>query len=171
MKDLCQRLVKATAQIEVDLREIGNIPQEGKIPSSSQVIPLVLVRNTRGYIVKVSNQINGAYENGWFDACSVMIRRIIETLIIEVFEKYKLEKKIKNQNGDFFFLKDLINECLNETSWTLSRNTKHSLPKLKDVGDKSAHSRRFNAIKNDIDVLISDIRNVLQELIYLAGLK
>ena len=171
MKDLCKKLVKNTALIEKELREIGNIPQEGKIPRSSQVIPFVLVRDTRGYIEKVVNQINGTYENGWFDACLVMIRRLIETLIIEVFESYGLETKIKDQNGEYFFLKELISKGLNENTWNLSRNTKRSLPKLKDVGDKSAHSRRFNAIKNDVDVLIPDIRVTVQELIYLAGLK
>ena len=40
----------------------------------------------------------------------------------------------------------------------------------KTVGDLSAHSRRYNAHKSDIDN-IPDLRVVVQELLYLAGLK
>ncbi len=45
------------------------------------------------------------------------------------------------------------------------------MPKLKDLGDKSAHSRRYNADKGDLQPLLPDIRLVVQELLYLAGLK
>ena len=75
-----------------------------------------LVRGTRGYIEKVSNQINGAYENGWYDACAVMLRRLIETLIIETFEHHKIASS-DNQAGDFVYLRDLIDKTLAETSW------------------------------------------------------
>ena len=130
-----------------------------------------LVRNTRGYIERVANQINGAYENGWYDACAVMIRRLIETLIIEAFECHKIAGKIKNASGDFFYLRDLIDKTLAESAWNLGRNAKQALPKLKDIGDKSAHSRRYIAQRGDIQPLLSDIRTVVQELLYVAGLK
>ena len=100
-----------------------------------------------------------------------MIRRLVETLIIESFEHYGIANKIKNSNGDFFYLRDLINITLAETSWNLGRNTKKALPKLKDIGDKSAHSRRFNAHRRDVNKIIAELRVVTQELIYLAGLK
>lgn len=130
-----------------------------------------LVRGTRGYIEKISNQVNGAYENGWYDACAVMLRRLIETLIIEAFEFHNIETKIKNPSGDFLYLRDLIDKALSEKSWNLGRNTKHALPRLKEIGDKSAHSRRFVAQRGDIQPLLSDIRTVVQEFIYLAQLK
>jgi len=41
----------------------------------------------------------------------------------------------------------------------------------KDVGDRSAHSRRFIAHRPAIDRIIDDLRLVTQELVYLAGLK
>ena len=77
------------------------------------------------------------------DACAVMIRRLLETLIIEVYEHHSLAHKVKNQSGDFLFLGDLIDQCLQETAWNLSRDCRTYLPKLKDIGNKSAHSRRF----------------------------
>lgn len=171
MRQLLQQLLSVTKSIEVDLRAVGNIPQEGKLPRSSQVVPFALVRGTRGYLEKLAHQINGAYENGWFDAAAVMTRRLLETLIIEVFEKHGIGSRIQGRNGDFLYLSDLISKCLSETTWNLSRNTKRALPRLKDIGDKSAHSRRYNAIKQDVDILLPDLRVTIQEMVYLAGLK
>lgn len=145
-------------------------PEEGTKAESQAIIYLPLVKGTRSYIEKVANQINGCYEKGWFDACAVMIRRLLETLIIEVYEKHGIADKIK-KNGDFMFLRDMINVILNETTLNLSRNTKSALPKLKDIGDKSAHSRRFNAVRQDIDDFKKELRVVTQELLVLAGLK
>jgi hypothetical protein len=145
-------------------------PDEGKTAKSQNIVYLPLVKGTRSYIEKIANQINGCYENGWFDACAVMIRRLLETLIIEFFERHGISDKIK-KNGDFMFLRDMINVILNENSLNLSRNTKSALPKLKDIGDKSAHSRRFNAVRQDIDDIKTDLRVVIQELLVLARLK
>lgn len=157
--------------ILTDIGKYVDPPQDGFQSETNQVVPTSIVRNTRGYIEKVANQVNGCYEKGWFDSSAVMIRRLLETLIIECFEKYQIANKIQNTQGDFYYLKDLINIMLAETVWNLGRNTKKALPKLKDIGDKSAHSRRFTAQLNDIKDLIPEIRLVVQELIYLSQLK
>jgi hypothetical protein len=164
------RNIFAAAQaINADIeRELG---EEGVAPSSHQVIMKSLTHDTRSYIVQIAQQINGAYENGWYDACAVMIRRLVETLIIETFEKHGVEHKIKSPTGDYFFLRDLITATLNETAWSPSRNLKAALPKLKDVGDKSSHNRFFVAKRGDIQPLIADIRSVVQELLFQSGLK
>lgn len=148
------------------------LPPEGGLEAIGQsVVPFALVRNTRGYIERITHQINGTYSNGWYDSCAVMIRRLIETLIIESFENHNIAHVIKNPAGDFLYLSDLISKTLSESTWNLSRNAKQALPKLKDIGDKSAHSRRFNAVRNDIDKINPEIRVVVQEFVYLAGLK
>ena len=148
------------------------LPPEGGLHAIGQpVIPFELVRSTRGYLEKIVHQINGSYSNGWYDACAVMIRRLIETLIIETFEKHKIADSIKGPSGDFLYLSDLITKALNEKTWNLSRNSRQSLPKLKDIGDKSAHSRRYNALRNDIDKTIPDLRVAVQEFVYLSGFR
>jgi len=159
-----------------DLREV--IPQsyvppsDGSKSSTEMILASSFVVNTRGYIERVVQQINGSYEQGWYDCCAVMIRRLLETLIIESFEKYGIADKIKNPStNEFFYLSDLVTKTLFETSWNLSRNTKQAMPKLKNVGDLSAHSRRYNAHRSDIDNIKQDLRIVTQELVYLAGLK
>jgi hypothetical protein len=170
MRD-ARNLFEAAKAIQEEVTRQTGPPEEGLRAATQSVILISVVRNTRGYIESVSNQINGAYEKGWYDACAVMMRRLLETLIIECFEKHNLAGKIKNSAGDFFYLRDLIDRCLQEPSWNLSRNCKQAMPKLKDVGDKSAHSRRYNAHRGDIDPLLRDVRLVVQELLYLASLK
>ena len=162
---------RAAKAIDLDIRRELGPSDEGLLAETQLVVPRSLVRGTRGYIEKIANQANGCYENGWYDACSVMMRRLIETLIIETYEKYSIAHKIKNGQGDFFFLRDLITHCLSESAWNLSRNCKQALPKLKDIGDKSAHSRRYVAQRGDLDPLLPDIRLVVQELLFLARLK
>ena len=156
-------------QAEVDV-QLGP-PEEGRLSQKQLVLPFSIVRGTRGYIERVTNQINGCYENGWYDSSAVMIRRLLETLIIETFEHHRIASQIQNASGDFFYLGDLIDACLKERTWNLSRNCKQAMPKLKEVGDKSAHSRRYNAHRGDIAPLAADIRCVVQELVYLAALK
>ena len=147
-------------------------PSDGTRPINELILPHAMVRGTRGYIERVVYQINGCYEKGWFDGCAVMMRRLIETLIIECFEKYGIADRIKNpKTGDFLALGDLVDRLIYEPSWNLGRNTKQALPRLKNIGDQSAHSRRYNAHREDIDKLSHDFRVVWQELIYLAAFK
>jgi hypothetical protein len=166
-----QDALGAAKGIQAEVRTHLGPPQEGFRAATETVLPASIVRGTRGYIEKVVNQANGTYQMGWYDACAVMIRRLVETLLIEAFEAHGLSAKIKNGQGDFFYLRDLIDLCLQEPSWNLSRGTKAGMPRLKDIGDKSAHSRRFNAHRGDIDPLLGDVRVVCQELVYLARLK
>lgn len=169
MPDISSFFMAKAIQADID-KQIGP-PVEGFRARTQPVVLMSLVQGTRGYIECIANQANGAYENGWYDACAVMLRRLLETLIIEAFEHHNIASKVKNGNDDFVYLRDLISATLSEQAWNLSRNTKAALPRLKDIGDKSAHSRRYNAHKHDIEKNLDDIRNVVQEMVYLAGLK
>jgi hypothetical protein len=171
MNNLAKLVLSTAKSIQDEVPRRGLPPDEGLKPESEQVVASSLVRGTRGYIGKVVDQINGCYEHGWFDGCAVMIRRLVETLIIETYEKHGIANKIQKPNGDFNYLSDLIDCILSETTWNLSRNTKTALPRLKSIGDLAAHSRRYNTIRPDIDKVIGDLRIVVQELIYLSGLK
>jgi hypothetical protein len=166
-----RNILSVSKAIHEDIAKELGPPDEGLRSATQIVLPFSVVRNTRGYIERVANQVNGTYENGWYDACTVMIRRLLETLIIEAFEQYGIAANIKSSSGEFFYLRDLIDKCVQEGSWNLSRNCKRAMPKLKDIGDKSAHSRRYNAHRGDIDPLLADVRIVVQELVYLAKLK
>lgn len=159
------------ASLQSSVSDVVKPSSEIATSRSEPVIYMALVRGTRGYIERVAHQVNGAYAGGWYDASAVMLRRLIETLIIECFEAHKLEAKIKDPSGNYLFLKDLVDRMLSETTWTLGRNVRSALPKLKEIGDKSAHSRRYNAHREDIDKLLNEVRDTMQELLVLARLK
>lgn len=136
-------------------------------PPSNDLFPIELLNNTRGYIINIASQAILCYDYGLFDASLVMIRKLIETLIIELFEFENIVDKIKNKDGYFFYLSDLIDKLQNENKWNLARNTVQSLPNIKKYGDLSAHNRRFSAKKPDMEKIKPDLRIVLQELIQL----
>lgn len=171
MDSLAKLTLEIAKKIQKEVPRFETPPSETKTSPTEMVFPIALVKGTRGYIEKVAYQINGSYACGWYDACAVMLRRLLETLIIEAFECHKIENKIKNTNGDYLYLGDLITKTLNESSWNLGRNTRIAMPRLKNIGDQSAHSRRYVAHREDIEKVIPDIRSVLQELVYLAKLK
>ena len=150
---------------------LRQLPSEVTPPPDQPVLPHSLFKGTRGYIEKVIFQINRTYTGTSYDACAVMIRRLVEILIIEAFEHCALSAKILDANGNYLRLEELVRLSLAEPSWTLGRNTKAALMKLKTIGDQSAHSRRYNARKEYIDDVIVDLRVSAEEFLYLSGLK
>jgi hypothetical protein len=141
------------------------------VPKSEQVLPMDVVRGTRGYLENIIVQANGSYEHGWFDACCVMIRKFVKLLIIEVYEKHHKEAEIQDSGGDFLMLSQLIDRTLAESVWNLNRNTKKALPLIKPLGDRSAHARRYVARKGDVDKIIPGLRDIADEFLHLAGMR
>lgn len=150
------------------------LPPEEIAPSDTYpILPYTLFESTRGYLKKINYQINRCYRNACYDACAVMIRRLVEVLIIEVFKHQGITQKIQNPDGDFLYLEDLINKILAETNLGLRRNTKKALRKkeFKTIGDQSAHGWNYNAHRTYIDDIKTELREVSENLLYLANLK
>jgi hypothetical protein len=137
---------------------------EGLFPLS------ILAQTKRGYLTTVGRQMNGCFTAGWFDAAAVMMRRVLEIAIIEAFEGKNVAAAIRNASGDYLQLTDLIAKTLAEPTLTLSRNAKRALPRLMDVGHKSAHGRYFTAKKADLEDVKADCRIAIEELLHHAGL-
>jgi len=137
------------------------------VAPTNNYFPLELFNNTRGYLTIIAQQAAGCYDQGLYDACSVMTRKLLEVLIIEAFERHNISSKVKNSSDNFYYLSDLIEIFKTETVWNIGRNAKNSLPSLKKMGDLSAHNRRYIARKNDLDKLKDDLRIVLEELIHI----
>ncbi|UUO15568.1 DUF4145 domain-containing protein [Dolichospermum heterosporum] len=148
---------------------LNNLNSEDK--PSDHLFPMEIVQDTRDYVFRIAKQVNICYTNGCYDACAVMLRRLIETLIIECYEKQGIEKNIKDSNNQYLNLDAMITKFTDEPKFNLSRNTINNLPKLKKIGDNSAHNRHFTASRNDIDKLAQEIRVILPELVNISGLK
>lgn len=72
--------------IKGDLSQLNKPPEEISYEHGNQIIPLNLFKGTRDYLLKVAIQINQTYEHSCYDACAVMIRRMLEMLIIITYE-------------------------------------------------------------------------------------
>jgi len=149
----------------------GEIRQK-TIDIGTQIFPETVWKNTRGYLEKVSIQINGCYHNGFYDACAVLIRRVIETLIIECYIHEKRDMDIKGDDGNYFMLSGLVEiATCKDKGLDIGRESKKALKDLKRLGDLSAHTRKYNAKKTDIDNIKDALRLCAEELINTTNLK
>jgi len=135
---------------------------------SDSVLPRDLFDNTRGYIECVVAQINVSYDLGLYDCCTVMCRRLVETLIIEAYETQGRAAELKAPNGQFRMLGDLTDHAIADTTLNLTRNSQKGLKDFKKLGDLSAHNRRYLAKANDIDRVRDGLRVACEELLHLA---
>ncbi len=138
------------------------------LKKSDSVIEAKLFENAEPYIRKVVKQLNASYDYSLYDCCAVMSRRLLETLIIEAYEKLKREDVLKNGDGNYFMFSGLIKKLENDNKNTFGRETLKGLKKFKKLGDNSAHNRRFNARKKDIDDIKDELRIPCEDLLHLS---
>lgn len=145
-----------------------SISTTSSIKPTDDYFPLQLFIGTRGYLERIAAQACACYDNGLYDACAVMTRKLLEVLIIEAFEVHGIASKITGSNGYYFYLSDLISILLGETTaWSVGRNAKTSIPSLKSMGDQSAHNRRYFVQSIEINRIKVDLRIVLEELLHI----
>jgi len=140
----------------------------------SAYLPEAVWTRTRGYVEAVCKQLNGCVRAAYYDAAAVMLRRLLETLIIEAYEHLQREDEIKDQAGGFFLLKELVERANGEKGHrglNLGRDAKATLDKVRNTGNWSAHARRYNAVSNDLASVQAGVRLTVQELISIAGLQ
>jgi len=141
-----------------------------EIEFADQYLPEPLWKNTRGYIEKVCTQLNGCIYYGYYDAGAVLIRRLVETLIIECYEHLHRAEEIQDTSGNYLMLSGLVDKCIDTNGLTIGREAKKALKKIKELGDRSAHNRRYNARKPDLDEIREGLRVTCEELFNIANL-
>ena len=109
------------------------------LTDDNQFIDPELVRNTRAYLEKLTDEINAAYTWNVLDGCSVLCRRLVEALIIEVYEAKGLSANIK-KGSNYLMLEGLLGIILSESSFDIGRNAKAALPDIKRIGDRWARA-------------------------------
>jgi hypothetical protein len=142
------------------------------VPTTEQVLPLDVVKGTRTFLEKIVTQANGCYEHQWYDACSVMIRKLAEILIIAVYDHKGAAAEIKEGDG-FLQLSKLIGQIKTKQNvWHFGRDTCPCLDKMKEIGDRAAHTRNYVATKVDVDaVLNKGLRTTIEDLLNHTGWK
>lgn len=138
-----------------------------KLPQREDVLPMDwLNESKRKYLIEMGKQINGTYELTYYDATAILARRMMESLIIEVYIISKREQEIKKNDGSFQGLDVLIGKI--NSDFSMSKNSLGYMNKIKDAGDTAAHHRSYITKVHDIET--SAIRKVIHELLLKAGL-
>lgn len=127
------------------------------------VVPKELIPSQRRPLASICNQINGAWEYGHYDCCAVMMRRLMESLIIEVYV-HSCSVAAIQANNNFVTLEKLISIFRSDKSFVLSRKAPSTMELIKKVGDTAAHDRTYITQKADITDCILDYRKLVSEL-------
>ena len=140
-----------------------------KVTISKNVVPPEWVAGTRTYLEQMVYQINAAYDYGMHDASAVLQRRLMESLIIEIYIHEKRHHDIQSDRV-FFMLDRLISHVTSDAHVSLSRNAPKTMREVKQLGDTAAHDRTYITPKVDIDDLKPRYRRLIQELLAMAGI-
>lgn len=150
--------------------EFPNISEKSEeIAYGDSILPSSLFANTRGFMESLAKQVNACYENNLFDACAVMMRRLLEVCLILSYEKLGVESEIKDGNGDYKNLNIIVANAKGNSALSLSRNTKACLEDFRAVGNFSAHKIYYNAKRQDIKKVSLEYRAAIEELLYKSG--
>ena len=142
-----------------------------EIEATDTILPASLYENTRGYIESISKQINASYENNIFDGCAVLMRRLLEICLIHSYENQGIDSDIKDSQGNFKMLSDIVSNALSNPKLALSRNTKSCLEDFRAIGNYSAHKIYYNAKKADIRKVTLEFRATIEELLCKSGIR
>jgi hypothetical protein len=140
---------------------------------ASGYLPEAIWKNTRGYIEGVCRELNSSFHHAYYNAAAVMLRRLLETLVIEAYEHLGRENEIKDGGGNYLMLGDLAERASGENGHkgiNLGRDSKKALKDARNIGNWSAHARRFLAHAGDLTKFQDGIRFLVQELIHISDL-
>ncbi|HTR62579.1 MAG TPA: hypothetical protein VMH37_12805 [Candidatus Binataceae bacterium] len=138
-------------------------------PVGEVLPPPLLIRVTRAYLKKMVHQINASYEFALYDGAGVLMRRLMESLIIEVYIHGNRADDIKVE-GNFLELAKLIAHIKADPRLHLARGACKTMDGIKFLGDTAAHHRTYITQKQDLDDLKSEYRKLIAELMNLADI-
>jgi len=162
---------------QIDVRRLSDLQEQygpylkvKRVDVQDLVIPNEWVAGTRVYLERLVHQINGSYEYGFYDACATMMRRLMESLIIEIYIHEGRQHEIRN-GGVFLGLEKLIAQVRADQTLTLGRNTPKAMTDVKELGDTAAHDRVCITSQQDIDDLLPRYRRMVQDLLAAGGIR
>lgn len=147
------------------------LEDKNSIESNNELLDEKLFSGKRTYLDNLISQVNNTYKNHCYDACAVLLRRIFEIMLIHMFENYKLESSIRDNNGDYKMLNNIVEKAVEKKNILgLSRGVKEDYEKIKNLGNYAAHRIHYNTRDTDIDDIRQIYRVRLEELYHKAGL-
>jgi hypothetical protein len=137
----------------------------------SHIIPTGLFEDTRPHLESLVIQINGTYQSGFYDACAVMCRRLLECLLLLAFERAAKGQVIRDASGEYRSFADIIGLAASNRHLKLARGAGAIMGKIDYVGDLAAHHPTYTTRQKDIDEQRLGFARVIAELVQLAEIK
>lgn len=149
--------------IDAEFVELGSV---------EELIDPSLVKGTRGYIEWTIREINVTYREKCYTSCAAMLRRLLETLIFELYDADGQLSGLRHPNdaSRFLNLGGLISKAHQDYKHDLTEKAKDVMPRIRDLGNVFVHNRRVYARESDIARLQFDIRIMVEEMLALAKL-
>lgn len=162
---------------QLDIRRLSELDEQYSalldhtdISIEDTILPAEWLAGTRGYLERLVLQINGSYQLRFYDACAVLCRRLMESLIIEVYISQARQHEIQ-VDGIFRELYALIAHIRGDKQVTLGRKSWSTMDEIKQLGDTAAHDRTYITQQIDIDDVKARYRRLIMELLVLGGIK
>jgi len=122
------------------------------------------------YITRLIPQINGTYEFGWYEGSAMVLRRLMETLIIELYARRGWTRDVQDPaTNEFQMLKALIDKLNGDARLKVQKRTIEGLNKVKELGDTAAHDFKIRIRKSDLDHIQSAVRLTCERLVFTIG--
>jgi len=137
---------------------------------TDDVLPFELYKGKRQNIESIADQINKSFYCGIYDGAAVLMRRLIEMLLILALKEIKQEDLIRDSEGNYLQLSQIINEAVQNRTLDLTRNAKVYLGLFKEKGDLSAHNPFHISRRKDLELIQPKFRHLIEELFYKAGI-
>lgn len=99
----------------------------------------------------------------------MMMRRLIEVLILDIYENHQSTAMLLDPNGRFKPLSEIVGVIKTDTRWHLNKQTHDALDAVRELGNLAAHQRRYKVRKPDVEALLPGFRLAVEELIHLAN--
>jgi len=162
---------------QLDIRKLAKLDEmfhpllnRKDITVDDTILPAEWVAGTRRYLEQLFLQINGSYQFGFLDCCAVLCRRLMESLIVEVYISQRRQHEIQT-NGVFYNLEKLITYIRSDKQMALSRNSPSTMDEIKQLGDTAAHDRTYVTQPIDLDDIKARYRRLILELLVISGIK
>jgi hypothetical protein len=84
-----------------------------RINHAEGYLPEAIWLDTRDYIESVCRQLNGCFAHAYYDGALVMLRRLLETLIIEAYDHLKRRAEIDDAAGNPHMFGKLVERAKN----------------------------------------------------------
>jgi len=145
------------------------VPAARLSPVQSYISPELFSRQP-DYITRLVPQINGCWERDYYEACAIVIRRLISLLVIQLYHSRGWSKDLKEaKTGEYVGLRAMINKLGGDSRFGIGRRCTDGLKQLKELGDIAAHDHTVTIRRSDLEGVRDSLRFTCERLLFKIG--